>query len=154
MRFLWYLDLMRVEEVIDSSGRISHILVRAESFLGRKNIVLPDNEMQVCLIGARKSESFPAHIHIKRDHTKFDQSAAQEAWVILTGSVEATLIDENEMIVKVVKLGAGDCVITLVGGHRYVCLEESLIYEFKSGPYYGVSKDKRIISLKNERTEL
>ena len=43
-------------------------------------------------------------------------------------------------------LQPGDCSITLHGGHNYLCLEDdTVIYEFKTGPYNGRDKDKEYI---------
>ena len=36
--------------------------------------------------------------------------------------------------------------MTFRGGHNYLCLEDdSLVYEYKTGPYYGQKKDKVFI---------
>jgi hypothetical protein len=43
-------------------------------------------------------------------------------------------------------LEPGDISLTLHGGHNYVALEEdTLVYEFKTGPYLGQEKDKVFI---------
>ena len=40
-------------------------------------------------------------------------------------------------------LNVGDCSITLEGGHTYTILEnDTLIYEYKTGPYKGQENDK------------
>ena len=40
-------------------------------------------------------------------------------------------------------LNVGDCSITLGGGHNYLILEhDTLVYEYKTGPYKGQKLDK------------
>ena len=44
----------------------------------------------------------------------------------------------------VVHFRRGDC--TILGGHNYTSLtENTLVYEFKTGPYDGQSKDKILL---------
>ena len=43
-------------------------------------------------------------------------------------------------------MGAGDCVVVFKAGHEFTVLEDNtIIYEFKNGPYYGVEADKTFI---------
>jgi len=40
-------------------------------------------------------------------------------------------------------LNMGSCSVTLGGGHTYVILEDdTLVYEYKTGPYKGSKDDK------------
>jgi len=40
-------------------------------------------------------------------------------------------------------LKQGDCSVTLGGGHTYLILEDdTLVYEYKTGPYKGQKNDK------------
>jgi len=40
-------------------------------------------------------------------------------------------------------LDVGDCSVTLGGGHTYLILEDdTLVYEYKTGPYKGIENDK------------
>ena len=44
-------------------------------------------------------------------------------------------------------LCAGDFSVTLYGGHNYEILEKNtFVYEYKTGPYYGVKLDKEFIN--------
>jgi hypothetical protein len=41
------------------------------------------------------------------------------------------------------EIGPGDCSMTFQGGHNYLALEEdTVVYEYKTGPYYGHAMDK------------
>ena len=56
----------------------------------------------------------------------------------MQGKLKATLYDiDNEIIAEPI-LEAGDCTITFHGGHNYLALEDdTLVYEFKTCPYFG-----------------
>jgi len=41
----------------------------------------------------------------------------------------------------------GDCSMTFEGGHNYEALEDNtVVYEYKTGPYTGVENDKVFIN--------
>ena len=70
----------------------------------------------------------------------------QEAWVILSGNVKGSFYDINDELIYETTLSAGDCAVIFRGGHALRCLsEDALMYEFKTGPYYGPEKDKEFI---------
>ena len=53
-------------------------------------------------------------------------------------------IDDTLLCEHIVK--AGDITITLEGGHGYEIMEDNtMVYEFKTGPYEGQSLDKVFI---------
>ena len=71
---------------------------------------------------------------------------AQESWVIIQGSVKCTFYDLDDSILVESVLSVGDASFTLEGGHNYLILEENtLIYEYKTGPYEGHLLDKTFI---------
>ena len=83
--------------------------------------------------------------HEKRD-VNFKKTIAQESWVIVEGSVKVDYYDTDGSFISSHILKKGDCTVTLEGGHNYTSLEENtLVYEYKSGPYEGIKKDKVFI---------
>ena len=43
-------------------------------------------------------------------------------------------------------MSSGDCIVSMSAGHSFEVLEDdTLLYEFKNGPYYGTEKDKEFI---------
>ena len=49
---------------------------------------------------------------------------------------------DNTILTEIV-LNQGDASFTLEGGHTYTILEDdTLVYEYKTGPYEGVENDK------------
>ena len=54
---------------------------------------------------------------------------------------------DNSLALEVV-LGAGDCAVVYNAGHGFEVLEEdTILYEFKTGPYYGAEADKTHIEV-------
>ena len=71
---------------------------------------------------------------------------AQESWVIVKGSVEVSFFDIDGSFLEKHVLNAGDSSFTLEGGHTYEILEDdTLVYEYKTGPYTGQHNDKVFI---------
>jgi len=120
---------------------LTHIVYSISDFSGRSNLVAPDEFLQVSAIELSNQEEFRAHIHTWKE-LAVDSTVAQEAWVVVKGCVQAFLYDEEENLVGESQLNPGDCCITLHGGHKYKADKESLVYEFKSGPYLGDALDK------------
>ena len=53
---------------------------------------------------------------------------------------------DNATILATPILEQGDASFTLYGGHTYEILEEeTIVYEYKTGPYEGQELDKRFI---------
>ena len=86
---------------------------------------------------------FKAHKHITHEKTT---DIAQESWVVLSGSVRATLYDLDDSIITEETLNAGDLSMTFRGGHNYLATSpNTFVYEFKTGPYLGQELDKTFI---------
>ena len=123
---------------------LTHIVFSISDFEGRKNIVDPREFLQASAIKLSKEEEFQAHVHTWKN-CDISRTVAQEAWVVISGEVETHLFDEKENLVGSISLKPGDTCITLSGGHKYKAMEDTLVYEFKSGPYLGDSLDKHYI---------
>jgi hypothetical protein len=56
------------------------------------------------------------------------------------------MYDIDDTIIHTPILHKGDCSITFYGGHTYEILEDNtVVYEYKTGPYYGLQNDKEFI---------
>jgi len=109
----------------------------------RKDVVPPENFLQIATIPLKKGKTFKAHKHIWNDFS--GPKIAQESWIVMKGRVKAILYDLDDSILEEVFLGAGDYSITLEGGHNYVADEDSFVLEVKTGPYKGIELDKKFI---------
>lgn len=117
------------------------IVFKAEDFRTGRTDIAPTNEFLQCsALQMPEGKTFRPHKHISIEKTT---NIAQECWVVIEGIVEIVWydVDDKEMCRRF--LSAGDMAMTFRGGHTYVIKEDdTLVYEFKTGPYWGVEKDK------------
>ena len=127
------------------SEKLLHIIVRKEDLNPGRTEVVPENHfIQCALLNMEKGKTFKPHRHIFKERTR--NVIAQESWIVVQGSVGCTFYDiDNEIIAEPI-LYSGDASFTLEGGHTYTILEDNtLVYEYKTGPYEGQELDKVFI---------
>ena len=123
-------------------GRLLHVINRLTDITERTDIIPEDNFIQCATLKMMKDKTFPAHKHITKDR-HYSEQIAQESWVIIKGKVKCFLYDIDDTILSTPVLEAGDASFTLYGGHTYKILEDdTIVYEYKTGPYEGQSLDK------------
>ncbi len=122
-----------------------HIFIKKKLVKSKEHLIAPNNFLQLATITLDKNDSFVPHQHLWKE-VKYKQFIAQEAWVIIEGSAKVDYYDTDGAYISSHILHKGDCTVTLKGGHNYTSLEDNtLVYEFKTGPYDGISKDKVLI---------
>ena len=124
-----------------------HIIVRKVDMLpGRQDIVPEQNFIQCSILNMEKGKTFRPHRHIWKERTR--DVIAQESWIVLQGKVKCTFYDLDNSVVAERILEAGDASFTLEGGHNYLILEDNtLVYEYKTGPYEGQALDKTFLDV-------
>ena len=127
-------------------GLLLHVINKLSEIQGRTEIIPEDNFLQCATLELRKNKTFPPHYHIKKER-HYKEQIAQESWVVIKGKVKCILYDiDNKTILATPVLEAGDASFTLYGGHTYEILEDNtIVYEYKTGPYEGQALDKRMI---------
>ena len=121
-----------------------HLIYRLSEVEGRTNIAPDDEFLQLASIKMNKGQTFKAHKHIIHEKTT---NIAQESWVVIKGSVKCIFYDLDDTIIAEPILMPGDCSMTFRGGHNYLILEEdTIVYEYKTGPYMGQELDKTFIN--------
>jgi hypothetical protein len=124
-------------------GKLLHIVHRREDIRDRADVVPTEEFLQVSSFRMPKGKTFKPHKHILMEKTT---RITQESWIVIQGAVMAILYDLDDAEIARPVLKPGDCSITLYGGHNYVSLEEgTLVYEYKTGPYFGQEKDKAFL---------
>lgn len=107
----------------------------------RTHIVDNDQFIQLSVLHMDNGQTFLPHKHIYKQFN--DKMIAQESWVVLKGKVKVLYYDTDDQLIEEVILNQHDVSITLKGGHNYVILEDdSVILEYKTGPYFGQKSDK------------
>ena len=126
--------------------RLLHIIHQEHEFYtideGHRRDVVGEKEfIQLSALNMDEGHTFKPHQHIWKDGE--DKVIAQESWVVINGSVECHFYDTDGTLLKKPILHKGDCSVTLGGGHTYLILEDdTLVYEYKTGPYKGSKGDK------------
>jgi cupin fold WbuC family metalloprotein len=126
-------------------NKLLHVIVRKEDLTkGRIEVVPENNFIQCALLNMDEGKTFKPHRHIWKERTR--NVIAQESWIVIQGSVRCTFYDIDDNIIAEPVLYPGDASFTLEGGHTYTILEnDTLVYEYKTGPYEGQSLDKKFI---------
>jgi len=125
--------------------KLLHIINRLSDITGRADIVPEDNFIQCATLKMPKDKTFPAHKHITKDR-HYPEQIAQESWVVIQGKVRCYLYDIDDKLLATPILTPGDASFTLHGGHTYKILQEdTIVYEYKTGPYEGQELDKEFI---------
>jgi len=126
------------------SDTLLHIVYRLNEINGRTNIAPETEFLQLSSLKLKKNTTFSPHKHIYKQGEK--QTIAQESWVVIKGKVKVIMYDLDDTIIHESILNPGDISMTFRGGHNYFSLEEdTIVYEYKTGPYTGQKNDKIII---------
>jgi len=125
--------------------KLLHVIVRKENLTpGRVEVINEDQFIQCALLNMEKGKTFKPHKHVWKERTR--NVIAQESWIVIQGSVKCIFYDIDDQILATPILYPGDASFTLDGGHNYEILEnDTLVYEYKTGPYEGQQLDKQFI---------
>jgi cupin fold WbuC family metalloprotein len=126
--------------------KLLHVINRLYEINGRQEIIPEDNFIQCATLKMSKGTTFRPHKHITKER-HYESQIAQESWIVIKGCVKCIFYDIDDTIIATPILKAGDASFTLYGGHTYEILEEdTIVYEYKTGPYEGQSFDKKFIT--------
>ena len=106
----------------------------------RLDLTPEDSFLQVCYLNLQKDISVQPHLHLKnlKKNTK-----SSEAWILMSGSIEATFFDIDKSKLYKTILRKGDISVLFNGGHSFKSLTNNTkIFEIKNGPYLGSHKEK------------
>ncbi len=125
--------------------KLLHIINRLSEIEGRTEIVPTENFIQCSTLKMEFGKTFKPHKHITKKR-EYENQIAQESWIVIRGSVKCIFYDLDDTILAEPILYPGDASFTLYGGHNYEILEEdTIVYEYKTGPYEGQKLDKSFI---------
>tara|TARA_B110000483_G_C18188044_1_gene539747 strand:+ start:807 stop:1214 length:408 start_codon:yes stop_codon:yes gene_type:complete len=106
--------------------------------------ISPESEyIQVSARSIKKGINVPAHMHLPIDR---ETDITQETWIIISGKIEFELFDLDNSFICKGMIEAGGSVTLYRGGHSLKIIEENTImYEIKTGPYFGIESDKKLL---------
>ena len=128
-----------------NQDKLLHIVVRKSDLKsGRTDVVPEDNFIQCAILNMENGKTFKPHKHIWKERNQ--NVIAQESWIVIQGKVKCIFYDIDDQIIATPILNPGDSSFTLEGGHTYEILEDdTLVYEYKTGPYEGQKLDKEFL---------
>ena len=120
-------------------------LMRYDEISEYRTDLSPDEEyLQISGRKLEKGLKVKAH-----KHTPIERKTdiTQEAWVVFEGCIKGIFYDLDDSVLYETKIGKGDVIVLFRGGHSLEVLDEDTIfYEFKTGPYLGTDADKEAIN--------
>lgn len=126
--------------------KLLHIINRYDEIEGRSDVAPEDQFIQLATLRMEKGKTFRPHKHIWKPSSS-PEVIAQESWVIIKGSVRIFMYDIDDSLIGKEIIKKGDCSMTFEGGHTYEILEDdTVVYEYKTGPYTGQANDKVFIT--------
>jgi hypothetical protein len=124
-----------------------HLINRLNEIEGRHDVAPPEEFLQLATLKMKKGQTFKPHKHIE---LLKETNIAQESWIVVKGSVKCIFYDLDDTVIAEPILYPGDCSMTFRGGHNYLILEEdTIVYEYKTGPYLGQEFDKVFLNINN-----
>ena len=138
---IWISIMHKIYSQIDPVKHL-HTVFRFYEIDGRNEIADEHQFLQLATLRMEKGKTFRPHQHIWKP-TPVEKIIAQESWVVIKGSVECSFYDTDGTLLETVVIRQGDCSMTFEGGHTYLILEDdTVVYEYKTGPYQGQAMDK------------
>ena len=123
--------------------KLLHIFFRFKKKNGINNLTPPNEFLQVSVMGFNEKKIISSHKHLQHDKVT-GKRQIQESWVLIKGKAKITYFDTNKKILRSFTMKQGDISITFFGGHKLeIMTKGSILYEYKTGPYKGSSKDLR-----------
>ena len=123
-------------------NKLLHMIYYKDDLATTREDVAPEEQfIQVSALKLEAGKTFRPHKHIWKEAPE-PEVIAQESWCVLEGRVKAHFYDLDDTLLGEYELEVGDISLTFEGGHTYTILEDAKVYEYKTGPYQGVEKDK------------
>ena len=136
--------MIKIYSKVDPNVLCHMVLRKKEIVEERTDIISAENFLQLSTLNMPNGKTFRPHKHIWKSGE--DKVIAQESWVCVKGSVKVTMFDFDDKIIDESILNNGDISVTFQGGHTYDILEDdTIVYEYKTGPYKGQQNDKVFI---------
>lgn len=131
-------------ELVTKDGITYAIILRKDDWNKGLNFITPVNMfLQVGTFWYQEGKECKAHRHILNERPN---NLTQECNIIISGSLLATIYDDENKEIYQTVLNSGDLIVVIQGGHGYKILEpDTKVVECKNGPFVSVEKDKKLL---------
>jgi len=124
-----------------NNKKLLHIFFRFKKNLERINLTPEKEFLQASVIRFKNKKIIKSHAHLYHPALK-KKRPIQESWILFRGKAKISYFDTNKKLLKSFTMKPGDISISFAGGHRLEILtSNTIIYEYKTGPYKGTKKD-------------
>lgn len=138
--------------ILDEKGNILAIVIKRDFDKPGITFCTPDDySQQMAYMHHPAGHVIQPHVH---NEVKREVLYTKEVLVIKTGRLRCDFYSEQQEYIKSVELIAGDIILLASGGHGFVCLEETEMYEIKQGPYAGEADKTRFKGVDEEKINL
>jgi|TARA_Y100000816_G_scaffold192734_1_gene140598 cupin fold WbuC family metalloprotein len=121
--------------------KLLHVFFKFNKNINRVNLSPEKEYLQASVVKFKDKKIVRSHHHL--NHPKIlRKRPIQESWILIKGKAKLTFFDINKKILKNFVMSPGDISISFGGGHKLEILNKNtIIYEYKTGPYKGSKKD-------------
>ena len=121
--------------------KLLHVFFRFNKNINRVNLSPEKEYLQASIVKFKDKKVVGSHHHLNHPIV-FKKRPIQESWILIKGKAKITFFDTNRKILKNFVMKPGDISISFGGGHKLEILNKNtIIYEYKTGPYKGSKKD-------------
>jgi cupin fold WbuC family metalloprotein len=118
-------------------------VLSANSTDARTDAAGTEEILQASLLRLSQGRTIAPHKHLLQFR---NTQGTCEAWIVISGQLQAQVFDVDDSVADTVNLSAGDCMVLYRGGHNFTVMsEDAVIYEIKNGPYHGAVFDSEKI---------
>jgi cupin fold WbuC family metalloprotein len=133
----------KIHSFSDPLQLLASVLSLSSLTQDRTNAAEEKEILQVSMMRLPEGKSIVPHRHLPQSRIT---QGTSEAWIVISGEVQATVFDFDSSPVATIDLVAGDCMVLYRGGHSFTVMSDNtVLYEIKNGPYYGAAADSEKI---------
>jgi hypothetical protein len=116
-------------------------VIRSRFLPDTTTFVTPDSfYQQAGFVVYPKGGEIQRHVHLPLQRHLV---GTPETLMVRRGVVEIDLYGLDKEFVSTVSLREGDIILLIGGGHGIRCLEDTVLFELKQGPYTGLQEKER-----------
>lgn len=121
--------------ILDDRGNTLAIVIKHDFDEPGITFCTPDDySQQMAFMHHPAGHVIKPHVH---NEVKREVLYTKEVLVIKKGRLRCDFYSDDQQYIKSIELASGDVILLASGGHGFVCLEETQMYEIKQGPYAG-----------------
>ncbi|MBP3196390.1 MAG: hypothetical protein J6N21_05225 [Butyrivibrio sp.] len=139
-------------EIFDDSGKTLAIVIKHDYDKPGITFCTPDDfSQQLAYMHHPAGHVILPHVH---NEVKREVLFTKEVLVLKKGRLRCDFYTDAHEYIKSIELVGGDVILLASGGHGFVCLEETEMYEVKQGPYAGEMDKTRFEAVSDDSLKI